>query len=54
MKDYFKSYLKLLDFSDEYFRDMSHGTLKIKKNSNNREKPLFCQENELLIYSKSF
>lgn len=54
MNDYFKSYLKLLDFSDEYFRNMSHGTLKIKKNSNNREKSLLCQESESLIYSKSF
>lgn len=50
MKDYFKSHLKLLDFSDEYFRDISHGTLKVKKN-NNREKSLSCQETESILNS---
>lgn len=46
MKDYFKSHLKLLDFSDEYFRDMSHDTLKIKKKNNTKGKYLSCQETE--------
>lgn len=50
MKDYFKSHLKLLDFSDEYFRDISHGTLKVNKIIIGK-KSLSCQETESILNS---